>query len=75
MVGSTGSVGTAGTNIVMETYFALMRKNVLGRRTWATRGELRIAIVPWFVTTHHRRRRHPVVFNFGGHRLTAPTAP
>ncbi|GAB2863269.1 hypothetical protein GCM10027026_11440 [Myroides odoratimimus subsp. xuanwuensis] len=43
MVGSMGRVGAAGDNAAMESFFALLQKNVLDRRTWATREELRIA--------------------------------
>ena len=57
MVGSMGKVGAAGDNAAMESFFALMQKNVLDRRTWATRQELRIAIVTWIERTYHRRRR------------------
>ncbi|GJF23637.1 hypothetical protein SHO565_42010 [Streptomyces sp. HO565] len=39
----------------MESFFALLQKNVLDRRTWATRQELRIAIVTWIERTYHRR--------------------
>ena len=41
----------------MESFFALLQKNVLDRRRWSTREELRIAIVTWFERTYHRRRR------------------
>lgn len=41
----------------MESFFALLQKNVLDRRTWTTREELRIAIVRWIERTYHRRRR------------------
>jgi transposase InsO family protein len=41
----------------MESFFALLQKNVLDRRTWTTRQELRIAIVTWIERTYHRRRR------------------
>ena len=41
----------------MESFFSLLQKNVLNRRTWATREELRIAIVTWIERTYHRRRR------------------
>ena len=34
-----------------------VQKNVLDRRTWNTRDELRIAIVTWIEKTYHRRRR------------------
>jgi putative transposase len=57
MAGSMGRVGAAGDNAAMESFFALLQKNVLDRRTWATRQELRIAIVTWIERTYHRRRR------------------
>jgi len=57
MVGSMGRVGAAGDNAAMESFFALLQKNVLNRHTWATREELRIAIVTWIERTYHRRRR------------------
>jgi transposase InsO family protein len=43
--------------IVMESFFSLLQKNVLNRRQWTTRQELRIAIVTWIERTYHRRRR------------------
>ncbi len=57
LVGSIGRVGAAGDNAAMESFFSLLQKNVLDRRTWATRRELRIAIVTWIEKTYHRRRR------------------
>jgi putative transposase len=57
MVGSMGRVGAAGDNAAMESFFSLLQKNVLDRQTWATREELRIAIVTWIERTYHRRRR------------------
>src|SRR5688572_14786225 len=57
MVGSMGRVGAAGDNAAMESFFALLQKNVLNRQTWRTRNELRIAIVTWIERTYHRRRR------------------
>ncbi|MBJ6634071.1 IS3 family transposase [Streptomyces sp. I5] len=47
MAGSIGRVGAAGDNAAMESFFSLLQKNVLDRRVWATREELRIAIVTW----------------------------
>ena len=52
-----GRVGAAGDNAAMESFFSLLQKNVLDRQTWATREELRIAIVTWIERTYHRRRR------------------
>ncbi|RDI23121.1 transposase InsO family protein [Lentzea flaviverrucosa] len=49
--GSMGRVGAAGDNAAMESFFALLQNNVLNRRTWSTREELRIAIVTWIERT------------------------
>ena len=57
LVGSMGKVGAAGDNAAMESFFALLQKNVLDRRAWTTREQLRIAIVTWTERTYHRRRR------------------
>ena len=57
MFGSMGRVGAAGDNAAMESFFSLLQNNVLDRRTWATRDELRAAIVHWIERTYHRRRR------------------
>ena len=57
MVGSMGRVGSSGDNAAMESFFALLQKNVLDRRSWRTRDQLRIAILTWIERTYHRRRR------------------
>ena len=57
LVGSMGQVGTSADNAAMESFFALLQKNVLNRKRWATRDELRIAIITWIERTYHRRRR------------------
>ncbi len=57
MVGSMGRVGAAGDNAAMESFFSLLQKNILDRRRWDTREQLRIAIVTWIERTYHRRRR------------------
>ena len=41
----------------MESFFSLLQNNVLDRHFWATRDELRAAIVHWIERTYHRRRR------------------
>ena len=55
--GSMGRVAACADNAAMESFFSLLQKNVLNRRRWATRDELRLAIVTWIETTYHRRRR------------------
>lgn len=57
LVGSMGQVASAGDNAAMESFFALLQKNVLDRRRWTTRTELRLAIITWIERTYHRRRR------------------
>ena len=57
MVGSMGKVGSAGDNAAMESFFALLQRNVLDRQPWTTRDELRIEIITWIERTYHRRRR------------------
>ena len=57
LVGSMGQVGAAGDNAAMESFFALLQKNVLDRQRWTTRQDLRIAIITWIERTYHRRRR------------------
>jgi len=55
LLGSMGQVGAAGDNAAMESFFALLQKNVLNQRSWATRDELRRAIIHWIERTYHRR--------------------
>ncbi|WP_204868580.1 MULTISPECIES: IS3 family transposase [Nocardiaceae] len=55
--GSMGRVGACGDNAAMESFFALLQKNVLDRQRWSTREQLRLAIVTWIERTYHRKRR------------------
>jgi putative transposase len=55
--GSLGRDRTGPDNAAMESFFSLLQKNVLNRRRWAICQQLRLAIVAWIETTHHRRRR------------------
>ncbi|MGE0306807.1 MAG: IS3 family transposase [Acidimicrobiia bacterium] len=57
LIGSMGRVGACGDNAAMESFFSLLQKNVFDRRRWATRDELRLAIINWIERTYHRRRR------------------
>ncbi len=58
LTGSMGRVGACADNAAMESFFALLQKNVLDRQRWATRQDLRLAIITWIERTYHRRRRH-----------------
>ena len=57
LVGSMGRVGAAGDNAAMESFFALLQRNVLDRKRWSSRQQLRLAIITWIERTYHRKRR------------------
>ena len=58
LTGSMGRVASAGDNATMESFYALLQKNVLNRRRrWRTRAELRYELVFWIEHTYNRRRR------------------
>ena len=48
---------TAGDKAAIKSFFSLLSKNVINRRSWANRVELRLAVVTWIERTYHRRRR------------------
>ncbi len=50
-------MGACGDNAAMESFFALLQKDVLDRQRWSTRDELGLAIVVWIETSYHRKRR------------------
>ena len=52
-----GRVASAGDNAAMESWHALLQKNVLDRRRWRTREELHGAVVLWIEHTYNRRRQ------------------
>lgn len=55
--GSMGRVAACADNSAMESWFALLQRNVLDRKRWDTKEELRLAMVCWIERTYHRRRR------------------
>ena len=57
LVGSMGRVGSAGDNAAMESFFALLQRNVLDTQPWSTRDELAVAVITWIERTYNRRRR------------------
>lgn len=81
LVGSMGRVGAAGDNAAMESFFATLQNNVLDRKRWTTRDELRLAIVHWIERTYHRRRRQrrlgkltPIEYELAHHQAVALAA-
>ncbi len=57
LTGSMGRVGACADNAAMESFVSLLQKNVLDRKRWNTRHELRLAITTWIERTYHRHRR------------------
>jgi len=57
MVELMGRVRDTGDNAAMESFFALLQKNVLDPCSWVTEEQLRIAVVTWIERIYHRRRR------------------
>jgi transposase InsO family protein len=57
LTGSMGRVASAGDNAAMESFFALLQRNVLDQRRWRTRDELAYAISFWIEHRYNRRRR------------------
>nr|WP_246276328.1 IS3 family transposase [Curtobacterium albidum] len=57
LLGSMGRVGACADNAAMESFFALLQKNIHNRKRWATRDQLRLAIITWIEATYHRKRR------------------
>jgi putative transposase len=45
--GPMGRVGACADNAAMESFFSLLQRNVLNRRRWQTRKQLRLAIITW----------------------------
>ena len=54
---SVGRVGACGDNAAMESFFVLLQGNVLDRKRWLSRAQLRLAIVTWIEKTYDRKRR------------------
>jgi transposase InsO family protein len=61
LTGSMGRVASAGDNAAMESFFALLQRNVFNQRRWRSRNELSYAISFWIEHTYNRRRRQRVL--------------
>jgi transposase InsO family protein len=55
--GSIGRIGVGGDSAAMESFFALLQKNVLNKTRRDTRDDLRLETVYWVEGTYHQRRR------------------
>jgi len=55
---SMGHVGSAYDNAVSETFFATLKKELIHRRSWPTKAELRPEVFEFIEGFYNRRRRH-----------------
>jgi putative transposase len=55
---SMGHVGSAYDNAVSETFFATLKKELIHRRTWPTKAELRPEVFEFIEGFYNRKRRH-----------------
>jgi hypothetical protein len=55
---SMGQVGTAYDNSVAETFFATLKKELIYRRRWPERQEMKTEVFDYIESFYNRRRRH-----------------
>jgi putative transposase len=58
-----GRVGSAYDNAMMESFFSTLQRELLDRRSWATRKELAAAIFEWIEAWYNPHRRHSSIGN------------
>jgi len=55
---SMGSKGDCYDNAVAESFFATLKKELIHRRTWPTKAELRLEVFDYIEVFYNRQRRH-----------------
>ena len=55
---SMGSKGDCYDNAVAESFFATLKKELIHRRSWPTRAELRTEVFDYIEVFYNRQRRH-----------------
>ena len=55
---SMGSRGDCFDNAVAESFFATLKKELIHRRSWPTKAELRTEVFDYIEVFYNRRRRH-----------------
>lgn len=58
ILGSMGSVGDALDNAVAESFFSTLQTELLDRKAWQSRAQLRTAIFEYTEVFYNRKRRH-----------------
>jgi putative transposase len=55
---SMGSRGDCYDNVVAESFFATIKKELIDRRTWPAKAELRLEVFDYIEIFYNRQRRH-----------------
>lgn len=55
---SMGTVGDAYDNAMAESFFATLECELIARRPWQTKAQVKLAIFTWIETWYNPRRRH-----------------
>ena len=55
---SMGSKGDCFDNAVAESFFATLKKELINRRSWPTKAELRTHVFDYIEVFYNRERRH-----------------
>ena len=58
---STGRTGNALDNACAESFFSTLTRELINRRTWATRTQARQEITLWIHTWYNQRRLHSTI--------------
>ena len=58
VVSSMGSTGDCYDNALAESFFATLECELIGRRSWRTHSEARLAIFEFIEGWYNSRRRH-----------------
>lgn len=77
---SMGATGSAYDNAVAETFFATLKKELVHRRSWPSRHELRLEAFEFIEVFYNRQRRHstlgyrsPAAFEAASEIMTTAT--
>jgi len=58
LLGSMGRVASSVDNALVESFWSSMQRELLDRRTWASRVELAAGMFDWIEGWYNPRRRH-----------------
>ena len=78
-----GSKGDCYDNAVAESFFATLKKELIHRRTWPTKDELRSEVFDYIEDFYNRERRHstlgkrspPTTRHYEKQHATSPNHP